>query len=47
MNNIHYIRGLREGLELTGRHTRLNLLFAFSLGFLLALALTGLFGGAV
>ena len=41
-----YLSGLRDGLELTQRHNRMNLAFAFALGACVALALASWVGGA-
>ncbi len=41
-----YLNGLRDGLELTQRHNRMNLAFAFALGACVALALASWVGGA-
>ena len=41
-----YLNGLRDGLELTQRHNRMNLAFAFALGACMALVLASWVGGA-
>ena len=41
-----YLNGLRNGLELTQRHNRMNLAFAFALDACMDLALANWVGGA-